>query len=117
MADHKDGRDRFLSGPRIQPSPIAPGMTVDDLMDGSFLAYNAGRLQQAARLLVKKALEPDVTVGLSLSGAMSPAGVTLSSVIPLVKHGFVDWIVSTGANLYHDAHFGGRAEAVPDRTA
>ncbi len=106
MDHHKDGKEHFLSGPRIQPASISPGMKVEDLMDGSFLAYNAGRLQQAARLLVEKVLEPDVTVGLSLSGAMSPAGVTLSSLVPLVKNGFVDWIVSTGANLYHDAHFG-----------
>jgi deoxyhypusine synthase len=81
-------------------------MAVDDLVDSTFLAYNAGRLQQAAHLMVEKLLEPDVTVGLCLSGAMSPAGVTISCLIPLLQHGFVDWIVSTGANLYHDAHFG-----------
>ena len=99
-------KQRYLSGPRIQPRPIRAGMKVDELMDEAFLAYNAGRLQQAARLLVEKVLQPDVTVGMSVAGALSPAGVTLSSLIPLVKAGFVDWIVSTGANLYHDAHFG-----------
>ncbi len=97
---------RYLGGPRIQPRPITAGMKVDELMDATFLAYNAGRLQQAARLLVEKCLEPDATVGMSVSGALSPAGVSLSSLIPLVRAGFVDWIVSTGANLYHDAHFG-----------
>jgi len=101
-----DKKHRYLSGPRIQPAPIHPGMRVDELMDTSFLAYNAGRLQQAARLLVDRYLADGVTVGMSLSGAMSPAGVSLSSLIPLVQAGFVDWIVSTGANLYHDAHFG-----------
>jgi deoxyhypusine synthase len=30
----------------------------------------------------------------------------MSALIPLVEAGFVDWIVSTGANLYHDTHFG-----------
>ena len=104
--NHDAEKKRYLSGPRIQPRPLTAGMTVDALMDHAFLAYNAGRLHQAARLLVEKALAPDVTVGLSLSGALSPAGVTLSCIIPLVKAGFVDWIVSTGANLYHDAHFG-----------
>ncbi len=103
---HDADRKRYLSGPRIQPKPIEAGLAADELMDRTFLAYNAGRLQQAARLLAEKALQPDVTVGLSLSGALSPAGVTLSSIIPLVKAGFVDWIISTGANLYHDAHFG-----------
>ncbi len=30
----------------------------------------------------------------------------MSTIIPLMEAGFVDWIVSTGANLYHDTHFG-----------
>ena len=51
-------------------------------------------------------LEPDVTVGMSLTGAMTPAGLGMSCLIPLMEAGFVDWIISTGANLYHDAHFG-----------
>ena len=50
-------------------------------------------------------LAPDVTVGMSLSGALTPAGLGCSCIIPLIKAGFVDWIVSTGANLYHDMHF------------
>jgi deoxyhypusine synthase len=51
-------------------------------------------------------LEPDVTIGMSLTGALTPAGMGISTIIPLIKAGFVDWIVSTGANLYHDAHYG-----------
>jgi deoxyhypusine synthase len=51
-------------------------------------------------------LEPDVTVGVSLTGALTPAGLGISALIPLIKAGFIDWIVSTGANLYHDTHFG-----------
>ena len=51
-------------------------------------------------------LEPEVTVGLSLTGALTPAGLGISALIPLIKAGFVDWIISTGANLYHDTHFG-----------
>jgi deoxyhypusine synthase len=43
---------------------------------------------------------------LSLTGALTPAGLGCSVIIPLIRAGFVDWIVSTGANLYHDAHFG-----------
>ena len=50
-------------------------------------------------------LEPDCTVGLSLSGALTPAGMGMSCLIPLIRAGFVDWIVSTGANLYHDTHY------------
>jgi deoxyhypusine synthase len=51
-------------------------------------------------------LEPDCFVGLSLTGALTPAGLGRSVLIPMIRAGFVDWIVSTGANLYHDAHFG-----------
>ncbi len=97
---------RYLSGPAIDPAPIGAGAGVADLIDGTFLAYNAGRLREACRLLVERVLEPDVTVGLSLSGALTPAGLGMSALIPLVEAGFVDWIVSTGAVLYHDAHFG-----------
>jgi deoxyhypusine synthase len=75
-------------------------------VDQAFLAYNAGRLQHACRLFVEKMLEPDVVLGMSLSGAMTPAGVGRSTLIPLIQAGFVDWIISTGANLYHDAHAG-----------
>src|SRR3989475_9075117 len=51
-------------------------------------------------------LEDDVTVGMSLTGAMTPAGLGMSTIIRLIEAGFIDWIVSTGANLYHDAYFG-----------
>ena len=51
-------------------------------------------------------LEPDVTVGLTLTGALTPAGLGMAALIPLIESGFVDWIISTGANLYHDTHFG-----------
>jgi len=99
-------KSRYLRGPKIFPDPVTAGMRVDQLVDGAFLAYNAGRLQSACRLFVEKMLESDVTVGMSLSGAMTPAGVGRSTLIPLLQAGFVDWIVSTGANLYHDAHTG-----------
>ena len=96
----------FLSGQRIYPDPIGKGLTVDRLIDETFLAYNAGRLQEACRLFVEKMLRPEVTVGVSLSGALTPAGVGRSCIIPLIKAGFIDWIASTGANLYHDTHYG-----------
>ena len=51
-------------------------------------------------------LEPDVTVGVTLTGALTPAGLGMSALIPLIQAGFIDWIISTGANFYHDTHFG-----------
>ena len=95
----------FLRGPRIAPQPISGTETAADLIDSAFLAYNAGRLKEACTLFTGRMLAPDVTVGMSLTGAMTPAGLGMSAIIPLMEAGFIDWIVSTGANLYHDAHF------------
>lgn len=103
MAKHKS---KYLQGKRIDPAPITKTTTVADLIDESFMAYNAARLREACRLFTRKMLEPDVTVGMSLTGALTPAGLGISALIPLIKAGFVDWIISTGANLYHDTHFG-----------
>ncbi len=99
-------KSKFLSGRKIDPQPISVGVNVADLVDGAFLAYNAARLREACQLYTTKMLEPDVTVGVSLTGALTPAGLGISALIPLIKAGFIDWIVSTGANLYHDTHFG-----------
>ena len=96
---------RYLSGKLINPAPITKETTIADLVDSSFEAYNAGRLREACQLFVQKMLEEDVTIGMSLTGALTPAGLGMSCLIPLIEHGFVDWIVSTGANLYHDTHF------------
>ncbi|HXF94939.1 MAG TPA: deoxyhypusine synthase [Gemmatimonadales bacterium] len=98
-------RRDFLRGPRIDPRPITGKETVPELVDNAFLAYNAGRLAEGCRLFTERMLADDVTVGMSLTGAMTPAGLGMSTIIPLMEAGFVDWIVSTGANLYHDAHF------------
>jgi len=99
-------KSKFLSGRRIDPAPISKSITAADLIDESFLAYNAARLREACQLFTRKMLEPEVTIGLSLTGALTPAGLGISALIPLIKAGFVDWIISTGANLYHDTHFG-----------
>jgi deoxyhypusine synthase len=96
---------RFLQGRRIDPRPITGADAVVDLIDNAFLAYNAARLREACRLFTEKMLAPDVTIGVSLTGALTPAGLGISALIPLIEHGFIDWIISTGANLYHDTHF------------
>jgi deoxyhypusine synthase len=98
-------RDRYLSGTRILPRNVTGKEKLADLVDETFLAYNAGRLKEACQLFVGKMLADDVTVGMSMSGALTPAGLGCSSIVPLIKAGFVDWIVATGAILYHDLHF------------
>ncbi|HWC78141.1 MAG TPA: deoxyhypusine synthase [Blastocatellia bacterium] len=99
-------KHKFLGGSPIDPKPVTGSMTVAELVESSFLAYNAGRMREACQLLVERMLDDDVTVAMSLTGALTPAGLGMSSLIPLIENGFVDWICSTGANLYHDTHFG-----------
>jgi len=95
----------YLSGRRILPKGITGREKATRLIDQTFLAYNAARLREAGDLFTRRMLAPDVTVGMSLAGALTPAGLGASCIVPLIKAGFVDWIVSTGANLYHDLHF------------
>src|SRR5436309_2908067 len=96
---------RRISHRRIDPPALAAGTPLPRLIEETFLSYNAGRLREACRLYATKMLADDAVLGLSLSGALTPAGLGMSCLVPLVEAGFVDWVVSTGANLYHDTHF------------
>src|SRR5215831_10584529 len=89
---------------RLQPPPMEGGSEeVASLIDTYFSAYNAARLRESCQLFAR-AIDAGATIGVSLSGALTPAG--LSSVLtPLMKKGFIDYVSSTGANLYHDLHF------------
>lgn len=94
-----------VSRHRIAPPAVTGDIKAADLIDGAFLSYNGGRLRELCQVFARKMLEPDCTVGLTVSGALTPAGLGMSCLIPLIRSGFVDWIVSTGANLYHDTHY------------
>ncbi|MFO0951524.1 MAG: deoxyhypusine synthase [Isosphaeraceae bacterium] len=94
-----------VSAHRIAPPAVTGAETAADLVEQTFSSYNAGRLREVCQVFTRRMLEPDCTVGLTLSGALTPAGLGMSCLIPLVRAGFVDWIVSTGANLYHDTHY------------
>jgi deoxyhypusine synthase len=98
-------KKQYMSGKRIMPRNLTGREKLDHVIDEVFLAYNSARLKEACQLFADKMLEADVTIGMSISGALTPAGLGCSCLIPLIKAGFVDWIVSTGANLYHDMHF------------
>ncbi len=98
-------KKRYLSGKRILPKGISGKEKLSKLIHENFLAYNAARLKEGCRLFEERMLQADVTVGMSLAGAMTPAGLGASCIVPLIEAGFVDWIVSTGANMYHDLHF------------
>jgi deoxyhypusine synthase len=94
-----------ISRQKIAPPAVSSGVLAADLLDTAFLSYNAGRLREGCQLFVRKMLANNGTVGLALSGALTPAGLGMSCLVPLVEAGFIDWIVSTGANLYHDTHY------------
>jgi deoxyhypusine synthase len=98
-------KDKFAGYPRLNPLGIGKDISAADLVDQVFLAYNGGRIREAAKLLTEKMLVKNGFIGMSLTGALTPAGLGKSCLIPLMKAGFVDWIVSTGANLYHDLHY------------
>jgi deoxyhypusine synthase len=98
-------KKKYLSGKRIMPKNLTGREKLVEVMDETFLAYNSARLKESCQLFADKMLAPDVTIGMSISGALTPAGLGCSCIIPLINAGFVDWIVSTGANLYHDMHF------------
>jgi deoxyhypusine synthase len=96
----------LLSGQQILPRRIQPDMTVAELIEQQFQAYNAARLNEAARLLSEQMLKPeeDTTIALTMAGALTPAGLG-GCVLTLMEYGFIDFIISTGANLYHDIHY------------
>ena len=76
------------------------------LIDGGFQAFNAGRLSEACHIFADKMLAPenDTTIGLTVAGAMTPAGLG-GCVIELMERGLSTSSISTGANLYHDLHY------------
>jgi deoxyhypusine synthase len=100
----KHGAKHHLSGRRIDPKPLTGKESLEEVISHTFTAYNAGRLREACELLVQKMLAPDSTVAMSLSGALTPAGFGKSCLVPLIEAGCIDWMISTGANLYHDTH-------------
>jgi len=89
---------------RIRPAPLDTAMPdVATLIDTYFNAYNAARLRESC-LAFARMIDSGATIGVSLSGALTPAGLS-SVLVPLIQAGFIDYIASTGANLYHDLHF------------
>src|ERR671933_1790793 len=93
-----------FSGRKIDPPDIFPHMTVSQLINFfGATAYNARRLAEAADIM-KKMIETDSTVCLTLAGAMTPIGMG-KAIVTMIENGFIDWIVTTGANAYHDLHF------------
>ncbi len=99
-------RPSFLTGKPIRYYRPQGSPEFTRLIDEGFQAFNAGRLAEACRIYSEKMLAPeqDATIGLTMAGALTPAGLG-GCVIELMDRGLVDFIISTGANLYHDLHY------------
>lgn len=91
-------------GIKLDPTPIGGDIGVKALVDNYLYAYNAARLREACQLFARKLAQPGVTIGVTLSGALTPTGLGTAAIVPLIRAGMIDWVVSTGANLYHDLH-------------
>jgi deoxyhypusine synthase len=98
-ANHLSGRPIRYYRPQGSPD-------VRRLIEDGFQAFNAARLGEACRIFSDKMLLPehDTTIGLTVAGALTPAGLG-GCVIELMERGLIDFIISTGANLYHDLHY------------
>src|SRR5437588_11036463 len=96
-------RKPFQKARRIDPRPITGSETAQELIEHAFGAY-VGRQERTAYELMKRCLAEDAAVFLTLSGAMTPAGLHQSCLIPLIERGVIAALTTTGANLYHDAH-------------
>src|SRR3954471_937250 len=100
------GPGRYLHGKQIRYYRPTGSAEVRQLIDNGFQAFNAGRLSEACKIYSDKMLAPasDTTIGLTVAGAPTPAGPG-GGVIELMERGLIDFMISTGANLYHDLHY------------
>jgi deoxyhypusine synthase len=95
-------KSKLLSVP-TKPIEVVPGMSCSDLLSGlEACSFQGRRLAQAARIWTR-ALGEDVMIWMGLSGAMVPAGMR-KVIVSLLENRYIDVLVSTGANLYHDVH-------------
>jgi deoxyhypusine synthase len=96
-------RRHYQGARRVDPRPITGKESPQELLEHAFGAY-VGRQERTAYELMKRSLDEKAAVFLTLSGAMTPAGLHQSCLIPLVESGVISCLTTTGANLYHDAH-------------
>jgi deoxyhypusine synthase len=102
-APKKSLRSAYARARSVDPRPISGKERPSELLAHAFPAY-VGRQERTAFELMRRSLSEDASVFLTLSGAMTPAGLHQSCLIPLVERGVLSVLTTTGANLYHDAH-------------
>ena len=100
------GPKSFLKGKPIRYYRPKGSAAVRHLIDEGFQAFNAARLGEACRIYSDKMLakQNDTTIALTIAGALTPAGLG-GCIIELMERGLIDFVISTGANLYHDLHY------------
>jgi len=88
---------------KVDPRPITGRERPSDLLKHAFPAY-VGRQERTAFELMQRSVRGNCSIFLTMSGAMTPAGLHQSCLIPMIERGLVSVLTTTGANLYHDAH-------------
>ena len=96
-------RKGFENSRNVHPVGITGKEAPADIIATMFPAY-VGRQERTAFELMRRSSQDDTCTFLTMSGAMTPAGLHQSCLIPLIERGLVDCLTTTGANLYHDAH-------------
>jgi deoxyhypusine synthase len=96
-------RKQFERARDVHPRAITGRESPREILQERFPAY-VGRQERTAYELMRRSVEQGHAIFLTFSGAMTPAGLHQSCLIPLLDRGLVDCITTTGANLYHDAH-------------
>jgi len=95
-------RSRFLKVP-VEPFEVTPGLSADEVLARMERVSFQGRSLAAARRIWEKMLADNCTIFLGMAGALSAGGMRLIAA-HLIASRYVDCLVSTGANLYHDLH-------------
>jgi deoxyhypusine synthase len=95
-------KSRFLRVP-VEPFVVKEGLGIDEVLARMERVSFQGRSLATARGIWERMLAADCTIFLGLAGALSAGGMRLI-VAHLLAHRYVDCLVSTGANLYHDLH-------------
>jgi deoxyhypusine synthase len=97
---HKQSK-RAVPGPRVAGRAITGRESTGELIENAFHAF-VGREIATAYKIIRRMIEEDHTIVLTLSGAMTPADLHTTCLIPLIRAGFIDLLTTTGANIYHD---------------
>ena len=95
-------KSRFLQAP-IEPFAVEAGLSADELLTRMEKISFQGRNLATAHRVWQKMLQDNVTIFLGMAGALSAGGLRMV-VAHLILNRYVDCLVSTGANLYHDLH-------------